>query len=197
MSTDHYFKSFISPLIEETHADLLSGVTNASQSPALEVIDVTKSEDHKPPKGLYYNIWLNRAIEGDRFTKTYEPEVGDLIALSDVRPKTTGDLNRPKRSFLIAFVQAKDEGSNRITILSSKPIPFKKPDREKHEQGDSLFIVYLSNLTTNIRIWNALNSDMKSENMNIIRTVLKVDPSVVRDSFFLSLTLVVAILINV
>ncbi|XP_059295628.1 uncharacterized protein LOC132048965 [Lycium ferocissimum] len=36
LSTDHYFKSFVSPLIEETHADLLSGLTNASQSPALE-----------------------------------------------------------------------------------------------------------------------------------------------------------------
>ncbi|KAG5598977.1 hypothetical protein H5410_030347 [Solanum commersonii] len=153
LSTDHYFKSFISPLIEETHADLLSGVTNVFQSPALEVINVRK------------------------FMKTYEPEVGDLIALSDVRPKTTADFNRPKRSFLIAFVQSKDEGLNRITILSSKPIPFTKPDREKHEQGDSLFIVYLSNLMTNIRIWNALNSDMNSENIKIVSTVLNVDPS--------------------
>ncbi|WMV32548.1 hypothetical protein MTR67_025933 [Solanum verrucosum] len=178
LSTDHYFKSFISPLIEETHADLLSGVTNAFQSPALEVINVRKSADYKPPKGLYYNVLLNTTtIEGQRFMKTYEPAVGDLISLSDVRPKTTADFNRPKRSFLIAFVQSKDEGLNRITILSSKPIPFTKPDREKHEQGDSLFIVYLSNLTTNIRIWNALNSDMNSENINIVSTVLNVDPS--------------------
>ncbi|KAK4367216.1 hypothetical protein RND71_015096 [Anisodus tanguticus] len=177
VSTDHYFKSFISPLIEETHADLLSGVTTASQSPALEVLDVKISSDYRPPKGLYYNIWLKGAIEGERFRNAYEPKVGDLIALSDVRLKSTRDLNRPKRSFLIASVQGKDEDSNMLTILSSKPIPFMKPDREKGEQGDSLFIIYLSNLTTNIRIWNALNLDMESTNLKIIRTVLKVDPT--------------------
>ncbi|XP_033514290.1 uncharacterized ATP-dependent helicase C29A10.10c-like [Nicotiana tomentosiformis] len=178
LSTDHYFHSFISPLIEETHADLLSGVRAAWQSPALEVIDVKSSADFKPPRALYYNIWLNRASEGERVRKTYEPGVGDLIALSDVRPKSIDDFNRPKRSFLIALVQGKDVGSDRLSILSSKTIPFKKPDREKGERGDRLFIVYLSNLTTNIRIWKALNSDMESANLNIIRTVLKVDPSV-------------------
>ncbi|KAJ8557667.1 hypothetical protein K7X08_003292 [Anisodus acutangulus] len=177
VSTDHYFKSFISPLIEETHADLLSGVTTASQCPALEVLDVKISSDYRPPKGLYYNIWLKGAIEGERFRNAYEPTVGDLIALSDVRLKSTWDLNRPKRSFLIASVQGKDEGSNILTILSSKPIPFMKPDREKGEQGDSLFIIYLLNLTTNIRIWNALNLDMESTNLKIIRTVLNVDPT--------------------
>ncbi|MCD7450377.1 hypothetical protein HAX54_005720 [Datura stramonium] len=178
LSTDDYFKSFISPLIEETHADLLSGVTNTCQSPALEVLDVKISADFQLPKSLFYTIWLKNATGGERFSKTYEPEVGDLIALSDVSPKSTADLNRPKRSFLIAFVQGRDDGSNRITILSSKPIPFKKPDRAKGEQGDSLFIVYLSNLTTNIRIWKALNSDQQSANLNIIRSVLKVDPSI-------------------
>jgi hypothetical protein len=34
----------------------------------------------------------------------YEPEVGDLIALTDVRPKCIDDLNRPKRFYLIAYV---------------------------------------------------------------------------------------------
>ncbi|KAK4351486.1 hypothetical protein RND71_030799 [Anisodus tanguticus] len=186
LSTDHYFESFIGPLIEETQVDLLSGMTTASQSPALEVLDVKISGRSKPPKGLYYNILLKRAIEGERIREIYEPEVGDLIALSNVSPKSIDDLNRPRRSFLIAFVQGKDEGSNTITIPSSKPILFKKTDREtvlsskpipfekqhkgKGEQGDNLFIVYLSNLTTNIRIWKALNSDVESANLKIIRT---------------------------
>ncbi|WMV32552.1 hypothetical protein MTR67_025937 [Solanum verrucosum] len=153
------------------------GVTAASQAPAIEVVDV-KISGSKHHKGLYYNIVLKRGKEGERIRETYEPEVGDLIAFSDVRLKSMDDLNRPKRSFLIALVQGKDENLDRLTILSSKPIPFVKQHYDKGEQGDNLFIVYLSNLTTNIRIWKTLNSDLKSANLKIIETMLEVDPSI-------------------
>ncbi|MCD7446014.1 hypothetical protein HAX54_024721 [Datura stramonium] len=155
------------------------------RAPSLEVLDVKISKDFKPPKGLYYNILLKRAIEEEgentesKTESKYEPEVGDLIALTDVRPRRIQDLNRRKRSYLIAIVQGKkDEGSDRVPILSSQLISFKKPDRAKGEQGDKLFIVYLSNLTTNIRIWKALNSDLEYANLNIIKTVLESDPNI-------------------
>ncbi|XP_075098103.1 uncharacterized protein LOC107796774 isoform X1 [Nicotiana tabacum] len=183
LSTDHYMKTFITPLVEETHADLLSNMFTVSRAPALEVLDVKISKDFKPPKGLYYNILLKRATEGEnnesKTESKYEPEVGDLIALTDVKPKRIEDLNRPKRSYLIAIVQGmKDDGSDRVPILSSQPISFKKPDRAKGEQGDKLFIVYLSNLTTNIRIWKALNSDKENANLKIIKTVLTSDANI-------------------
>lgn len=197
MSIDHYLKSYITPLVEETHADLLSNVSTVSRAPALEVFDVKISKDFKPPKGLYYNILLKRTKEEEeededkrelKNESKYEPEVGDLIAITDVKPRRIEDLNRPKRSYAIAIVQGmKDEGSGRIPILSSQLIPFKKPDRENGEQGDKLFIVYLSNLTTNMRIWSALNSDLENSNLKIIETVLESDsPNVVSDLFFLS-----------
>ncbi|KAH0685300.1 hypothetical protein KY290_016576 [Solanum tuberosum] len=112
VSIDHYLKSYITPLVEETHADLLSNVSTVSQAPALEVVDVKVSKDFKPPKGLYYNILLKRNQKREvgenselKHESKYEPEVGDLIALTDVRPRRIEDLNRPKRSFLIARVQ--------------------------------------------------------------------------------------------
>ncbi|PHU19176.1 hypothetical protein BC332_10327 [Capsicum chinense] len=185
MSIDHYLKSYITPLVEETHADLLSNVSTVSRAPALEVFDVKISKDFKPPKGLYYNILLKRTKEEEeededkrelKNESKYEPEVGDLIAITDVKPRRIEDLNRPKRSYAIAIVQGmKDEGSGRIPILSSQLIPFKKSDRENGEQGDKLFIVYLSNLTTNMRIWSALNSDLENSNLKIIETVLESD----------------------
>ncbi|KAG5614103.1 hypothetical protein H5410_013927 [Solanum commersonii] len=184
VSIDLYLKSYITPLVEETHADLLSNVSTVSRAPALEVVDVKVSKDFKPPKGLYYNILLkrNQKIEvgensESKHESKYEPEVGDLIALTDVRPRRIEDLNRPKRSFLIAIVQGMNDDGYRIPILSSQLIPFKKPDRATGEQGDKLFIVYLSNLTTNIRIWNALNPDRENSNFNIIKTVMRSDDS--------------------
>lgn len=182
VSIDHYLKSFITPLVEETHADLLSNLSTVSRSPALEVLNVKISKDFKPPKGLYYNIFLKRANEGEgkNCESKYEPEVGDLIALTDVKPRRIEDLNRPKRSYLIAIVQgSNNENSDRISILSSQLIPFKKPDRANGEQGDKLFIVSLSNLTTNIRIWNALHSDLENSNLKIIKTLMiSDDPNV-------------------
>ncbi|XP_060189971.1 uncharacterized protein LOC132618998 [Lycium barbarum] len=202
-SIDHYLQSFITPLVEETRADLLSNLSIVWRAPALEVLDVIISEDFKPPKGLYYDILLKRTKEGEgekseaKNESKYEPEVGDLIALTNVRPRRIEDLNRPKRSYLIAIVQwmkkeyivqgkkkkvivrgKKKEDSDWIPILSSQLIPFQKPDRAKGEHGDKLFIVYLSNLTTNIRIWNALHSDLENANLEIIKTVLKSDPDI-------------------
>ncbi|KAH0763512.1 hypothetical protein KY290_019585 [Solanum tuberosum] len=177
LSIDHYMKSFITPLIEETHADLLSNITTVSRAPALEVLDVRESKYFKPPKSLYYDILVNRAMEGKKVERKYKPMNGDLIAVSDVLPRRIDDLNRPKISYLIGIINdIKDEDSYRIHIQSSKPISFQKQDNDKGEKGDKLFVVYLSNLTTNLRIWAALNPNMENANLNIINTVLKSNP---------------------
>ncbi|XP_019172148.1 PREDICTED: probable helicase MAGATAMA 3 [Ipomoea nil] len=178
MSTDHYLNCFINPLLEETHSDLYSNMTNSLRNAqACEVLDVKISKGFKFPKDLVYDIFLKTTREGgDDSKQPYEPEAGDLIAFSDVRPKRVEDLNRPKMSYVIAVVQGrKDDGSARFPILSSKPVTFKK-NMEKGREGDKLFVVYLTNLTTNIRIWKSLNMDKENANLKIIKTVLQIDP---------------------
>jgi len=177
LSIDHYMKSFITPLIEETHADLLSNITTVSRAPALEVLDVRESKYFKPPKSLYYDILVNRAMEGKKVEWKYKSVNRDLIALSDVLPRRIDDLNGPKISYLIGIINdIEDEDSYRIHIQSSKPISFQKQGNAKGEKRDKLFVVYLSNLTTNLRIWAALNPNMENANLNIINTVLKSNP---------------------
>nr|GMC62485.1 probable helicase MAGATAMA 3 isoform X1 [Ipomoea batatas] len=181
MSTDHYLKSFINPLLEETHADLYSIMMNSLRNaPSREVLDVEVSMDFQPPKDLLYNILLKKTSEGDGESESkqaYEPVAGDLIAFSDVKPKRVEDLNTPKMSYVIAVVQGrKDDGSARFPILSSKPVTFKKKMEGGGEEGDKLFIVYLTSLTTNIHIWKSLNMEQESANLKIIRTVLQIDP---------------------
>ncbi|XP_055826472.1 uncharacterized protein LOC129894890 [Solanum dulcamara] len=178
LSIDHYMKSFITPLIEETHADLLSSITTVSRAPILEVLNVTESIYFKPPNDLYYDIFLSRAMVVKNIERKYKPVNGDLIALSDVIPRRIDDLNRPKISYLIGIIYGiQDEDSYQINILSSKPISFQKPNNEKGEKEDKYFVVYLSNLTTNLRIWAALNPNVENTNLNIIKTLLKSNPS--------------------
>ncbi|KAM1130483.1 hypothetical protein EV1_044775 [Malus domestica] len=162
-TTTSYKKSFIPSLVEETHADLLSSMTNLSKAPTCEIRTVTASENHGPPKDLFYDVTC---------VGTYVPQVGDLIALTDIKPKCVDDLNRSRNSYLIAYVhQIRD---NNLSILSSKHIDTRGYTYAAGKR-ETMLAVYLMNMTTNIRVWKALNSD--DANTNLIKTLLQLQPS--------------------
>ncbi|KAI8540970.1 hypothetical protein RHMOL_Rhmol08G0026700 [Rhododendron molle] len=179
-STNEYLNSFIYPLIEETHADLFSSMETVARAPTRETWTVNISKNFKPPKDLYYKISLNRNRDTAN-GEVYEPEFGDLIALTEVRPKRSDDLDRPKSPYLIALVQGVHEyGSERIDIRASKPIMLGEEDGDRRgdENRKRFFVVYLTNMITNLRIWAALKSDAEGENMKIIRRVLQPDSTI-------------------
>ncbi|XP_058179715.1 uncharacterized protein LOC131298335 isoform X3 [Rhododendron vialii] len=175
-STSEYLNSFIYPLIEETHADLFSSMETVPRAPSREIWSVTKSRHFKPPKDLYYDILLNENTYNAN-GEVYEPEFGDLMALTEVRPKCIDDLDRPKSPYLIALVKWVDEEyPENIVILASKPIVLGEDgDGRGDKRKPSLLAVYLTNMVTNLRIWTALNSQL---NMNIIKRVLQPDSTI-------------------
>lgn len=165
-SVTQYKESFILPLLEETHADLLSSMETISKAPSREIVSVKRiSKDYKLPKDLFYSIWLKSSNDKKDGAEAYEPQPGDLIAITDARPKNASDLARPGQSYVIAVVQAVLEDLARLSILSSKPLQL--------VEDSSLFAVNLINLTTNIRIWDALSPDLEQPNYNIIQRVLR------------------------
>ncbi|XAR73623.1 hypothetical protein NMG60_11007658 [Bertholletia excelsa] len=177
-SVDHYMKSFIRPLVEETHADLLSSIETVAHAPIRQIGRVEITKEHKPPKDLYYKIWMKRTRDDGNGEGIYEPEFGDLIALTEVRPKRIDDLNRPRSPYVVALVQRTD-GTDKLNILSSKPIlvtpKIENKQKKEDENKRTLYAVYLTNMTTNVRIWMALNAELEGGNMNIIRGVLQAD----------------------
>ncbi|KAL5554237.1 hypothetical protein UlMin_041638 [Ulmus minor] len=165
-STTEYLNSFVAPLIEETHADLFSSVISVSQSPFCEIKFFKQMKAFKTPKDLFYQL----EVTGKNDTKTYEPESGDLIAITNVKPRCASDLGN---SYIIAIVQGvKEEHVLKVSVLSSKPIIFEK-EMDKNKKREPLFAVYLTNMTTNIRIWEALTCNPKERNMKIIEQVLQ------------------------
>ncbi|KAL6228284.1 hypothetical protein ACLB2K_002237 [Fragaria x ananassa] len=105
----------------------------------------------------------------------YEPQAGDIIALTNVRPKCIDDLNRPPRFYLIAYVAKANDIDEypdllQFKILSSKPIKYGEAGMNKSKR-EKLFAVRLINLMTNVRVWKALNSE--EGNTNIINKVLQ------------------------
>ncbi|XP_042503371.1 uncharacterized protein LOC122080630 isoform X2 [Macadamia integrifolia] len=180
LSAQHYLTSYIFPLIEETHADLRSSIMDLSQAPKYQIDHVEESDDHEPPRDLFYDMVVVKEGDGKHDKEIYELQVGDLIALSDVKPRCIDDLNKGRRSYLLALVTAAtiadiDGGSSIIKVLSSKVIMF---EQDVQKQREPLFAFFLTNMTTNIRIWKALHPDMKEGNMNIIKEVLCTDSTV-------------------
>nr|KYP76035.1 putative ATP-dependent helicase C29A10.10c [Cajanus cajan] len=186
LSTTDYLNCFIPPLIEETHSDLSSSLKGVSRAPFCEIssVELERSRSSIPTKNLFYQISVKRT-NNDANGK-YEPEVGDLIAFTDIKPKTVDDLDRPKREYHIGYVHAIKESTDKISILSSKSfnmdIQFALRSNNapslfalRRDNAPKLYAFYLLNLTTNVRIWKALNFQLEGASMTMIKKVHQAD----------------------
>ncbi|KAL6569234.1 hypothetical protein OROHE_003515 [Orobanche hederae] len=171
-SVRDYKKSFVIPLIEETHADFLSNITKVPHAPTFQILDVKVSKGFKPPKALYYDVQLRRMGRSNKNEKADDLlQVDDLIVLTDNKPRYVADLNRPNWSYTIASIAWRRNEENCITILSSKQILPDNMNWKECSKRLKLFVVHITNLKTNIRIWNALH--WEGSNINVIQNLLK------------------------
>ena len=166
--------SFLYTLIEETHADLLSSMSTLPLAPSRVILSFIQAKEYEPPKDYFYHVIFESVRELENNNGAYEPMVGDLIVLTDVRPKYIEDLDRPNRPFLVALVQRVRE-DNTLTILASKPILSEEQENKKMK---NLYAVFMINMTTTIRIWRALNFELEGENIDIIGKVLQPNSAV-------------------
>ncbi|MBA0827331.1 hypothetical protein Goarm_012117, partial [Gossypium armourianum] len=167
-STAHYYSSFVAPLVEETHADLLSAMSRLSRAPSYQLHSIESETNYRAPTDFSYKIVL-RKPGNQTDVVTYKPQAGDLAALTDVKPTCISDLNRPKMPYILAYVQSVDDG--KLSVRSSKPIMIEQ-DMQRNKHID-LFFVFLINLTTNVRIWNALHPNPILADLPIINKVIQ------------------------
>lgn len=180
-SIPSYMRAFVLPLIEETHADLSSSIDTVSNASTYSIMSIEDEKEEieydEPCRETKYTIEIEtKEIEND---VSREPEMGDLIAITDVRPKCVEDLNRPTMPYCIALIQkvTNEKDYIKLRILSSKPILLEQGNKIIRE-NNTLFVVFLMNILTNIRIWTALNLVPKERNLKIIEKVLQPDSTV-------------------
>ncbi|XP_050908466.1 helicase sen1 [Lathyrus oleraceus] len=177
-SPTDYKNYFIPLLFEETRADLSSSFTGVSRAPFCEIKKVVSTRQLKLPKAqnqfkqFHHRLQLKSTIDsGDG--GNYEPGSGDLIAFTNIRPKSLDDLNTLKSPYHIAYVVgAKNQLSHTISVHSSKCMKVDIENDFWNNNQQKLYAVYLINMTTNIRISNALNLRPEGEHLNIIKSVL-------------------------
>ncbi|PQP95381.1 uncharacterized protein Pyn_27242 [Prunus yedoensis var. nudiflora] len=191
-SVQHYFGSYLYPLLEETRAQVHSSMETIYRAPFAEVVGFEECEPYG--KNLYdikVDFWRNRF--SDRGKEPYKTLPGDLFVLADAKPETVSDLQRVGRSW--AFVSVTDVSENKNEDDSTSRY-FKVKASKECEFNDSthrsLFLVFLENLVPNRRIWKGLHmsSDLKimSRNLKIIKEVLCTDSVAQKNNFLCSET---------
>ncbi|KAL5723314.1 hypothetical protein ACHQM5_006727 [Ranunculus cassubicifolius] len=135
------------------------------QLPACEVIFIEESKNFKAPDNLYYNLKFGKCKDGKKKRDSYEPQTWDVIAFSYVIPSCIDDLNKPPIFYFPAIVTALGDEDNIIEIFTIKSVNIQEQKKKK----DPLIVTFLINLTTNIRIWRALNVE---KNLDIIKNIL-------------------------
>ncbi|KAF8398738.1 hypothetical protein HHK36_014596 [Tetracentron sinense] len=179
-SVQHYLGSYIVPLMEETRAELASSVDIISMAPFAEVISL---EESKPYGSFFYDVevdsWRNRSGAGRK--ELYKPLPGDIIVLADVKPESVSDLQRSGSTWTFGSVTKipQDEHSpsdSKVAEDDDMPTSFKIKTSKAIEVGkgmqNSLFAVFVMNITRNKRIWSALHM---LGNLRIIKEILCTD----------------------
>ncbi|KAH9606725.1 hypothetical protein KSS87_003789 [Heliosperma pusillum] len=174
-TTAEYLKSFKLPLIEETRADFCSGLESIAVSPASEIQTIGIAKEHKPPQELHYEVTMKPVTDLYNPGGHYDPQSGDVFALSNVKPRNVGDLVRPGQNIIFAFVELASEDEPSILITPSEELDLSKLLRK--EKNTRLFATFVMNLTTSTRIWKALHPSPKSPNLGLIENLLQHDPS--------------------
>uniref|UniRef100_J3LFX2 Helicase ATP-binding domain-containing protein n=1 Tax=Oryza brachyantha TaxID=4533 RepID=J3LFX2_ORYBR len=178
-SLKEYMGSFTVPLIEETRADLCSALEGIKHAPAAEVIAMEKHCSEQ----LIYNLQVKKVDPRmNNAQEVYGPKDADILLLTDHKPRHPNDLGRSGKSIVIGSVlKAQDSEGNTVVRLSSRHAE----KRSGSEQ--SLFAVFLINMTTYNRIWSALDAVVADvRNTDIIRMVVNYNPKDGKECSFAS-----------
>lgn len=149
-------------------------MSRLSRAPSYRLHSIESETNYRAPTDFSYKIVLLKPGNSNQTdVVTYKPQVGDLAALTDVKPTCISDLNRPKMPYILAYVQSVEDG--KLYVRSSKPIMIEQ-DMQRNEHID-LFFVFLTNLMTGVRIWNALHPNPILADLPIINKVIQMNVS--------------------
>lgn len=171
-SVAEYVASFISPLIEETRAELHSTLESISEAPYAAV---EFPEKIWPSNGAaeVYTMLIDREYDmGERKGgQNFELKPHDILVLSTRVPQCVEDLC----DYMLAVVNRTECQYGDSSILEVKIcVPDMHPFCSKNSNmRNECFGIYLGNMATNLRIWNALHPDYSGNEANNLAMLWK------------------------
>ncbi|KAK2980143.1 hypothetical protein RJ640_021763 [Escallonia rubra] len=158
-SVEQYVTAFIYPLLEDIRAELSTKIEAISSAPFARVISLQKSKAYKTSS--LYDVEVDKWKNNDRRhgKEPYRPIPGDIFLITDAKPERMYDLQRLEGVMSFGYntkVSGDDERSTRTgTLLKVKGSEELDIEDRPHKP---LSVVFLINITTNNRIWNAMHS---------------------------------------
>ncbi|KAL6508250.1 hypothetical protein OROHE_021792 [Orobanche hederae] len=166
-SLAHYMLSYLYPLMEETRAELAAAIVGLCNAPFAEVSSLLQVEPHgviAPSYDVQVRSWKNRrSIDG---MGPYKTSPGDIVIISKGKPESMNDLVRTGWTWTLASVFKISEGTS--TIFKMKQWNYMDVE---DKQNKPLYVVFLTNVTTAQRIWNALLC--MNQKSGLIETMLR------------------------
>ncbi|KAK2971274.1 hypothetical protein RJ640_021767, partial [Escallonia rubra] len=171
--------AFIYPLLEDIRAELSTKIATISNAPFARVIALQKSQAYKTSS--LYDVEVDKWTNNDRRhgKEPYRPIPGDIFLITDAKPESMSDLQRLGGAMSFGYntkVSGDGEGSTRTGTLLTVKVSEELDMKDRPQKLIS--VVFLINITTNNRIWNAMHSCGYSK---IIKEVICAN-SVVRHS---------------
>ncbi|KAK7399848.1 hypothetical protein VNO78_11042 [Psophocarpus tetragonolobus] len=158
-SVQHYFGSYVYPLLEETRAQLCGSMEILSSAPYAEVISL---EEAYSRGNTLYNVktdnWKNRFSGHGK--ELYKTLVGDLFILADFKPETVEELQGDGRTWTLVLsdgVTEEETEHDAPDMMSTFKVAASKDIDVDKEGQKSLFMVFLTNIIPNRRVWRALH----------------------------------------
>ncbi|XP_056164570.1 uncharacterized protein LOC115681834 [Syzygium oleosum] len=170
-SVRQYLGSYVYPLLEETRASLCSRLEDISVLPFAKVTDFVECKRSKNSYAVKAGQWNNES--NTRGNETYKTFPGDILILTDAKLETVPDLERFGRRWVFASVMMIGEDDKEDEATSSKNFKVKALlDHEVDNSWKPMYVIFLINIVTNSRIWNALHM---VPNLDIVKEVLCTD----------------------
>ncbi|XP_006847999.2 probable helicase MAGATAMA 3 isoform X1 [Amborella trichopoda] len=143
-SPDHYFGSFVFPLLEEIRAQLNQSFQTISKAPWTLVLE-------RWGKSTY----ILSTNSGESFGNGYKPHCGDVILLSTTKPNSIEDLFRADSYHGLGVISVVDD--NRSSDCKVILFTMKKRLLDVPPFDAGCVAMFLMTLTPNLRIWKSLH----------------------------------------
>nr|GFA62012.1 UvrD-like helicase, ATP-binding domain, P-loop containing nucleoside triphosphate hydrolase [Tanacetum cinerariifolium] len=118
---EHYFGSFVYPLLEKARSELASSMEIMHIAPFADMLSFNESTSGE---NRVYDVivgpWKNQYSEHGR--NDYDTLPGDLLPLVDGKPESVSDLKRAGKTWALSMVKNKEDDSTSIRVKASQPI---------------------------------------------------------------------------
>lgn len=163
-----YLQSFTLPLIEEVRAELSSCFDAISQAPHSKIKHIQLCHTRSGPTCMMDILANGFACEH----KLYQPKNGDTFILSSLRPKTAKALLMHGVVYCLAIVTKVEEILVDEVLVKRFTISVPPIITSADEINRCTHATFLTNIVTDIRIWNTLASKGTHGNLTLIKKAL-------------------------